>query len=35
MFCEGGRAMDDYTRVFDIVDKHAETREILSAVYDA
>lgn len=27
--------MDDYTRVFDIVDKHAETREILSAVYDA
>ena len=27
--------MDDYTRVFDIVDKRAETREILSAVYNA
>jgi len=27
--------MGEYTRVFDIVDKRAETREILSRVYDA
>ena len=27
--------MDDFTREFDVVDKHTETREILSSVYDS